>query len=534
MNPSLYPTMGAAIAAQGLIWMIEPSIGLAIWQQRAEPMAKHQADFQARGMGDQAIMEKSFLERSFAEARARYNDGRFVGSKHEAADDKPYALNSDGVMQLAVEGPMTKDVGWSSGGTSTVLTRRLMNLAERDPDVKGAVARFDTPGGSVAGTADCAEAFRSFAAKKPLYCFAEDLMASAGIWVGSACSKIYATPTSQIGSIGTISVIPDMSRMAQNMGVEVLVFTNDGAEMKGAGAPGTPITDAQKAYFRDRINALQSHFTQAIVDGRGLTAAQIKAMGARVFIAADAQQRGLIDGVCSYGDCVAALTDAAAPVPKSPKRPAPARPRAEATDTHIRPPKGTNMPNAKSILASIHNALTGENIDAEDVELSGPEARTLPAPRAGASLSEAHVGLLTACAAVGVTSAADVSRLDNRAKEGDEAKAILIADVTFQATRLLGADKAKVACHGLDILPVSMLVETRDKYRSQANANAGITGNAGATRTSAGGELPSPTPAVGANAETPDARDEAAEAREQGRAYARRMANLSDAVGSTR
>ena len=121
-------------------------------------------------------------------------------------------------------------------------------------------------------------------------------MASAAFWAACGCTRIYATPTTHIGSVGTILVIPDMSKMAKQMGVDVLVFTNDGADLKGAGTPGTEVTDKHKAYFRGMVNGIQSHFSQAVMDGRSLSKEQIRALAGRVFIADQAQSLGLIDG----------------------------------------------------------------------------------------------------------------------------------------------------------------------------------------------------------------------------------------------
>ncbi len=296
----LSETVAGGIMAHGLIWAIEQNVGMAYWNEaRSLPLAAHVAGFQQNGPDPSSRPVTGYLE-----SRSAHYGPDFMGQPHAAADTKAFPLSADGVAQFSITGPMTKQVAMSAAGTSTAHLRRIVGLAERDRDVKSGTLKIDSPGGTVAGTDDLAASLRSFAAKKPLYAFCEDLTASAGYWAASQCTRIFATPTTHIGSIGTILVIPDLSKMAEKAGIEILVFTNDGADLKGAGAPGTAITDKHKAYFRGMINGMQAHFTQAIIAGRALNEGQIRALQGRVFIADQAQQRGLIDGISSYGDVV--------------------------------------------------------------------------------------------------------------------------------------------------------------------------------------------------------------------------------------
>ena len=297
-------SVAGGIMQHGLVWAIEPTVGLAFWDQALSlPMGAHiQAFAQSRDLAPSVLPAARYLEN-----RGAYYDGSFVGEPHHDAGSKPYMLSSDGVAQFAIEGPMTKKVAMSAAGTSTAHLRRMMSLAERDRDVRSGIIKIDSPGGSVAGTDDLAKAVRSFASRKPIYAFAEDFMASAAVWVAAGCTRIFATPTTHIGSIGTILVIPDMSKMAKNAGVEVHVITSDGADYKGAGAPGTAITEKHKAYFRSMVNGMQAHFAGAVSQGRRITPDAIKALAGRMFIAGEAQGLGLIDGIRAYDDAVAEL-----------------------------------------------------------------------------------------------------------------------------------------------------------------------------------------------------------------------------------
>src|SRR5262245_25294579 len=72
----------------------------------------------------------------------------------------PYEMLADGIAGIRLDGPMTKyDSSFSSlfGGVSTVRTRRAVRDAMADPNVKGIMLIFDSPGGTVAGTSDLAD-----------------------------------------------------------------------------------------------------------------------------------------------------------------------------------------------------------------------------------------------------------------------------------------------------------------------------------------------------------------------------------------
>ncbi len=81
--------------------------------------------------------------------------------------------------------------------------------------------------------------------------------------------------------------------------------------MKGAGVPGTAITDEHAGDYQRRVNEAQTHFDAAVRKGRGMNAAQLAAVRTgRVFPAAEAVDAKLIDGIKSFDRTVEALAAA--------------------------------------------------------------------------------------------------------------------------------------------------------------------------------------------------------------------------------
>lgn len=251
----------------------------------------------------------------FREAAAAASAGLFTVKRIEMAVEaesragspsaepsKPYFLDAAGLAMIAVEGAMTK--GSTKFGTSTLAVRKAVRAATRDSEVKAIMLAIDSPGGTTAGTQELAADIEAANRVKPVYAHIDDLGASAAYWVASQARRITAGPTAQIGSIGTMAVVEDLSGLAEKKGIVVHVIAT--GPFKGAGTPGTKITDDQLAYLQTRVDALNEHFLAAVSRGRNVPAPVVKDWSdGRVWIADQAKHMGLIDEVQRMDDAVA-------------------------------------------------------------------------------------------------------------------------------------------------------------------------------------------------------------------------------------
>jgi signal peptide peptidase SppA len=213
------------------------------------------------------------------------------------------------VARIIMRGSLMKGTS-SFGGTSTVQLRRDIRQAVADPNISGILLDVDSPGGTVAGTADLAAEVRAARKKKPVYAHIDDLGASAAYWVASQADQVFANDkTALVGSIGTLMTVYDYSGQAEKEGVKTLVFST--GPLKGAGAPGSPVTDEHRAYFQGLVDDSQASFDAAVRAGRGMSAAQLAAVrtGA-VFTASQALELKLIDGIRSVDRTIESLASA--------------------------------------------------------------------------------------------------------------------------------------------------------------------------------------------------------------------------------
>jgi len=238
------------------------------------------------------------LEQHVGDAKAASGSGGSSGSR--------LVVDNNGIAIIEINGTLMKHATSMAASTSLVEVRRQVRAAISSQDVKGVLLIIDSPGGTVAGTADLAADIKAAAAKKPVFAYIEDMGASGAYWLASQASSVTANSTALVGSIGVFTVIEDSSQAAANDGAKVHVVRF--GEFKGVGTPGTQVTDEHLSYMQERINAFGQDFILAIASGRNMTTAEAaKLADGKVYKGQAAVAVGLIDAIESIDDAYASL-----------------------------------------------------------------------------------------------------------------------------------------------------------------------------------------------------------------------------------
>jgi signal peptide peptidase SppA len=135
-------------------------------------------------------------------------------SNQEGFKDAP----QNSVAVISVKGVLMKeDMVCGPAGTATL--GRIIQQADNNPNISAIVLHIDSPGGTVDGTEALANIIRN--TQKPVVAFADGLMASAALWIGSAANEIIAsTDTDEIGSVGVIMRFADWQPHWEKKGVK--------------------------------------------------------------------------------------------------------------------------------------------------------------------------------------------------------------------------------------------------------------------------------------------------------------------------
>ncbi len=214
------------------------------------------------------------------------------GDDIEKPDCDPEASGGGEIRVIPIRGIIARDVsGWFPFATDTEEIEELIREAARDANVSGIVLDIDSPGGTVNGTIELGDLVKNVSDnEKPIVAYSAGMMCSAAYWIAAGCSGIYARRSAEIGSVGVYSVVLNMSEMFKMSGVEVELFKS--GEHKGAGYPGTELTDEQRALIESEVAATGSVFRLHVTSNRQI---QEEDMQGQSFTGDDAIKRGFVN-----------------------------------------------------------------------------------------------------------------------------------------------------------------------------------------------------------------------------------------------
>lgn len=244
--------------------------------------------------------------------------GRYPLVRSEAEEEEPAARPAEreyalygGVAIIRIVDHMTKRAS-SLGGTSTIRVRRQMRQAAADREVSAILLAIDSPGGTVAGTDDlAAEIRRTIRRGKRVHAYIEDLGASAAYWAASQALRISAGPMAEVGSIGVLAIVYDLSKQFHDAGIRVEVVST--GPRKGDFAPGAVVTDEALSSLRRSVEEHGEHFVAAVARGRRVSPEKVREWATgEVWGAETAREMGLIDALERFDDAVDAVRHQAA------------------------------------------------------------------------------------------------------------------------------------------------------------------------------------------------------------------------------
>jgi protease-4 len=192
-------------------------------------------------------------------------------------------------------------------GNASMIGQGMMNKAiikaKEDDKVKAIVLRVDSPGGS-ALTSDIIWREIELAKEvKPVIVSMGNVAASGGYYIAAGADKIFAEPTTITGSIGVFGVVPNVSELAADMGIN--------AEQVGTNKNSVeyslfePMDDTFRSVVQEGVESTYQTFLQCVAQGRNKTMAEVDSMAqGRVWSGVDAKRIGLVDELGNLNDAI--------------------------------------------------------------------------------------------------------------------------------------------------------------------------------------------------------------------------------------
>lgn len=183
------------------------------------------------------------------------------------------------------------------------------NLLERcysNSNIKAIILKIDSPGGEGRASMMMNELIKK--RNKPVVAFVDDMAASAGYYIASACDSIIANhKTASIGSIGTYVTIADFTEQLKQEGIRLIEVYADASKDKNK-----DYYDALKgdiSGIKEKVNRFNDQFLADIKENRSgrLTAKDKEWNTGKIFFADDALSLGLIDNIGTLNEVIIEL-----------------------------------------------------------------------------------------------------------------------------------------------------------------------------------------------------------------------------------
>ena len=221
--------------------------------------------------------------------------------KLKSGDDKIAIVFAQGEILYGEGGPNIIGQG--------IINEALIKARE-DEDVKAIVLRVNSPGGS-ALTSDIIWREVALAKKvKPVIVSMGNVAASGGYYIAAGADKIFAEPTTITGSIGVFGTVPNMTELADNVGINAeQVGTNKNAVDYSL---FEPMQESFKNQIQESIEETYQTFLGRVSEGRNMTMAQVDSVAqGRVWSGTEALEVGLVDELGNLDDAINAAAEMA-------------------------------------------------------------------------------------------------------------------------------------------------------------------------------------------------------------------------------
>jgi len=264
-------------------------------------------------MVDEIVFRDQLLARISDVIGAEVEFRRFADTRHGAPtwSDAPY------VAVVLVEGTIIDGksrfiplIGLRFVGGDTIA--ETLRELRGDPACEGIVLRVNSGGGSALAsdimwrevqlTADAHAKDPKF--EPPIVVSMGDVAASGGYYVAMGTKPVLADPITVTGSIGVISIHPDLSGLLGKLGINAV--TAKEGKNPDINAPWRPYTDDQRERIQASIASTYDLFRKRVAEGRGISIERVHELGrGHVYSGSDAKAVGLVDDLGGLHEALA-------------------------------------------------------------------------------------------------------------------------------------------------------------------------------------------------------------------------------------
>lgn len=204
---------------------------------------------------------------------------------------------------------VTTSMYGTSGTYNQVYLIDMINALIGDHQNVGIMLYINSPGGELIATDELARTITYYKEQtgRPVYAYFADYAASGAYWLGCQADVIIAHKYCVTGSIGvTYGTHIDISGLLQKLGIDATTLAS--GENKGMGSMYEPLSDEQKAIYREQLEEMHDSFVKTVAEGRAMDESAVRKIAdGSTMLASKALKLGLVDHVGYYSDARAIM-----------------------------------------------------------------------------------------------------------------------------------------------------------------------------------------------------------------------------------
>ena len=200
-----------------------------------------------------------------------------------------------GAVVIKIEGEIHSGKStYSSTGSDTILSK--LREIESKPEIKGILLEINSPGGTVGASQEIFEELMYLRKDKKIVVSMKDLAASGGYYIAAAADYIYAQHGTITGSIGVITMSPNLSGLLEKANIKMNVYK--AGKYKDILSMFREHTKEEELIIDSLLDDTYKRFIKDIVRGRNISKEKVEfAAEGKIFSGENAIKHHLVDAI---------------------------------------------------------------------------------------------------------------------------------------------------------------------------------------------------------------------------------------------
>ena len=246
-----------------------------------------------------AVQHEDYGRLTFEAARTASDDKFWDQSSYLARYYRPYSV-SENILTIPVRGALMNRMGYQFGSymTGYEYIRKAVERGLSDPRVHGIAFDIDSTGGTVAGNFELTGYIAEQRGRKPMRAYSNGLALSGGYSIATAADDIVVSPSGMTGSVGVVISHADVSKMLENVGVDITLIYAGARKVDGH--PSRPLSDEAHERMQAQVDKSYDKFVDLVARNRSISYDDVRASNGGVFDSEESVEIGFADRVAEH------------------------------------------------------------------------------------------------------------------------------------------------------------------------------------------------------------------------------------------